>query len=86
MLRLAPRRLLLAACALALVGLILVAWSVLVPKPIPVILAMTLAQILGTVSLGLYVLAIVIDLRRANVLADEVPPKTAEEVREDQAA
>ncbi len=40
-------RILAAACVLALVALALIVWSLLDPRPIPVILAMSLAQGLG---------------------------------------
>ncbi len=46
---------------LALAGLALVALSLLVPKPIPVVAAMSLGQLLGTASLGLFVLALALD-------------------------
>ena len=49
---------------LALAGLALVALSLLVPKPLPVVAAMTLGQVLGTASLLLFVSALVLDLLR----------------------
>ena len=52
------------AAVLALAGLSLVALSLLVPKPLPVVAAMTLGQVLGTASFGLFVLALVLDLLR----------------------
>jgi hypothetical protein len=56
------------ACFLALIALVLIALSVLVPTPLPVIVAMSAGQLIGTASLALYVFAIVADLRRARVL------------------
>jgi hypothetical protein len=42
------------ACALALVALFLIAFSLFVPKPLPVIVAMSVAQGIGTLSLLLF--------------------------------
>lgn len=60
-----PERLVTLAAVLALVGLGLVVWSVTVPRPVPVVLAMTLGQIIGTASLALFLIAVALDLRRA---------------------
>ena len=49
---------------LALAGLALVALSLLVPRPIPVVIAMTVGQVLGTASLLLFLLALVLDRSR----------------------
>jgi hypothetical protein len=67
-------RLITAACAFGLVALGLMAWSVIVPRPLPVMLAMSLGQLLGTLSFGAYLVAIVLDLRRARILARKAPP------------
>jgi hypothetical protein len=61
------------ACWLGLAGLALVVWSVLDPRPVPVLLAMTAGQVLGTVSLGLFALTVYVDLRRHGVLAEPHP-------------
>jgi hypothetical protein len=48
-----PRRqrwLLSGACTAALVALALVVWSILDPRPVPVVVSMSVAQGLGTVS------------------------------------
>jgi hypothetical protein len=63
-----PEKLVRAAAVLALVGLALFAWSVLDPRPVPVVVAMSVGQAIGTLSFLLYVLAIYLDLRRARVL------------------
>ena len=63
------QRLLDIAALLALVGLALMAWSVIDPSPLAVVLAMTTAQLVGTTSLVLLVAAIAVDLRRAGVLS-----------------
>jgi hypothetical protein len=54
-----------AACALALLALGMIVWSLLHPKPLPVIVAMSVGQVVGTLSLGLFLYAVVADLRRA---------------------
>jgi hypothetical protein len=62
---LTPSRVLRVACALALVALALIVWSLLDPRPIPVILAMSLAQGLGTFSFAAFLWIVVRDLRDA---------------------
>lgn len=42
------------ACGLALLALALIAFSLLVPKPLPVIVAMSVAQGIGTLSLLIF--------------------------------
>jgi len=63
-----PEKLVLVAAVLALVGLALFVWSVLDPRPVPVVVAMSVGQGIGTLSFLLYALAIYLDLRRARVL------------------
>lgn len=63
-----PERLTRWAAVLALVGLFLMAWSIIVPRPLPVVAFMTLGQVVGTLSLALYAAAVLIDLRRARVI------------------
>lgn len=45
-------------------GLAFMVWSLIVPTPMPVMLAMSVGQVFGTIAFGLYLVAIVIDLRR----------------------
>ena len=47
-----------------ILGLAMMVWSLLVPTPMPVMLAMSAGQALGMFAFGLYIVAIVIDLRR----------------------
>ncbi len=56
------------ACWFGLLGLALIVYSVIVPRPIPVFLAMTLGQVIGTVSFGMFLAAVIHDLRRSRVL------------------
>lgn len=53
------------ACVLTLVGLALMTWSMLQPTWFPVMLAMTLGQLIGTVAFAMFAFRIVGDLRRA---------------------
>jgi hypothetical protein len=56
--------LILVSAILTLIGLALMVWSVIQPTPLPTILAMSLGQVFGTSAFGLYLLVIVLDLRR----------------------
>ena len=51
------------ACWLGLIALALMVWSVLDPTVWPVLVALSLGQVLGTLSLSLYVIAVARDLR-----------------------
>lgn len=52
------------ACVLALVGLAAMTWSILDPRPVPVFLAMSAGQAIGTLSLLLFLFALVSGLTR----------------------
>ncbi len=62
------RRLLRWSCLLTLLGLVMCLWSLLVPKPIPIILAMSLAQGIGTVAFLLFLTVLYFDLRLSRTL------------------
>jgi tellurite resistance protein TehA-like permease len=64
-----------AASVLALVGVALMVWSLLVPTPMPVLVAMSVGQGLGTLSLAAFLYVVVADLRRAHL---ERPPAQSE--------
>jgi hypothetical protein len=53
------------ACVLTLVGLALMTWSMLQPTWFPVVLAMSLGQLVGTAAFAIFVYRIAGDLRRA---------------------
>jgi hypothetical protein len=53
------------ACVFALIALGLIVWSLVDPAPLPVIGAMTVGQLIGTLSLLFFLFAIVADLRPA---------------------
>jgi hypothetical protein len=59
------------ACVMALVGLALIVWSIVDPRPVPVVISMSIAQGVGTLSLLIYLFVVIADLHRARVLGDE---------------
>jgi hypothetical protein len=56
------------ACVGSLVALALIVWSLLDPQPLAVIVAMSIGQGLGTLSLVLFILVVIGDMRRAHLL------------------
>jgi hypothetical protein len=57
------RRLLSHACVWALMGLGLMVWSLFDPRPLPVIGAMSIGQVFGTLSLASFLYVVASDLR-----------------------
>lgn len=57
------------AAVLALVSLALMVWGVIVPSPISLVIAMSVGQAFGTLSLGIFALVVLTDLRTARVFA-----------------
>ncbi|MBL8624585.1 MAG: hypothetical protein JNK64_24970 [Myxococcales bacterium] len=53
-----------ASAVLTLVALAMMVWSVLRPTPLPVMLAMSLGQAVGTAAFGIYGWVVLADLRR----------------------
>jgi peptidoglycan/LPS O-acetylase OafA/YrhL len=51
------------ASVCALIGLALMVWSVVDPRPLPVLLGLSVGQAIGTASFLLYLLVIASDLR-----------------------
>jgi len=60
-----PTLLLQCSAVLTLVALGLMVWSMLAPTPMPVMLAMTGGQALGTIAFALYAIVVIQDFRRA---------------------
>jgi hypothetical protein len=56
-----------AACLLSLLALALMVWSLLEPTPMPVLVAMSVGQVLGTVSLLMFGAVVIADMRRAHL-------------------
>jgi hypothetical protein len=57
-------RLLQIAAVLTMVGLALMVWSMAAPTPMPVILAMSAGQLLGTLAFGLFGYVVLVDQLR----------------------
>jgi hypothetical protein len=57
------RRLLVVSAILTLIALALMVWSMIDPNPLPVMIAMTVGQGIGTLAFGLYLFVIIQDLR-----------------------
>ncbi len=70
-------RLLQASAVVTLLALALMVWSMLQPTPLPVMLAMTVGQGLGTLALGAYLYVVIRDLRR-----NYVKRRTSQEPKE----
>ncbi|MFO0589306.1 MAG: hypothetical protein U0441_17340 [Polyangiaceae bacterium] len=51
------------ACIWSLVALGLITWALVHPKPLPVIVAMSVGQMIGTLSLLLFLGSIALDIR-----------------------
>lgn len=57
------------AAVSALIALGLMVWGVLDPRPIALVVAMSVGQALGTLSFALYAVAVIADLLRAHVFS-----------------
>jgi uncharacterized membrane protein YgdD (TMEM256/DUF423 family) len=57
-------KILTAACLCALAAIALMVWSLLDPRPLQVIMAMSVGQALGTASFAGFLFVVVADLRR----------------------
>lgn len=55
-------RLLRIACVLALSGLALIVWSMLDPRPLPVLVGLSIGQALGTLSFVAFLIIVAADL------------------------
>lgn len=52
------------AAVLSLFGLALMMWSIFDPRPAPVVIGLSVGQVLGTASFAIYLSIVVWDLRR----------------------
>jgi hypothetical protein len=52
------------SAVLTIIGLALMVWSILVPTPLPVMLAMSVGQVIGTTAFAIYLFIVIRDLRR----------------------
>jgi Na+/melibiose symporter-like transporter len=74
------RRLTRLAAMLALTGLAIMAYAVVSPRPLPVILAMSVGQVIGIAAFFCYLVAVVLDVSRSKPAPDSLnppPPSTA---------
>jgi hypothetical protein len=62
--RMGSQKLITASCVLGLVAMAMMCWSVLDPTPVPVLVAMSAGQAIGTLSLLCYLAAVAIEVRR----------------------
>ncbi len=69
------RRVLAGACVIALLALVLMVWSLLEPTPVPVLVAMSVGQVLGTISLVMFGAVVIADMRQAHL--ERAPRSTA---------
>ncbi len=72
------KRLTYVASAATLGAVAMMVLSIVSPRPIFLVLAMSLGQGLGTLSLAAYLLAIALDLNVGAALAEQVEESTAE--------
>jgi hypothetical protein len=68
------RRLTQLACVLALAALAVLCLSVLYPRPLPVIFAMSAGHVIGGSAFCLYLLAVLLDLKRREGKFDDTSP------------
>jgi hypothetical protein len=70
-----------------LVALAMMVVSILVPKPLPIILAMSLGQVVGVTGFGFYFLAVLLDIAsRPRTSRSIPPPPRVVEVKRDERA
>lgn len=79
----APATLARIAGVFTLVALAMMAFSVLVPKPLPIVLAMSLGQVVGLTGFGFYFLAVLLDIARRPRGSRSVPPPAATVAKRD---
>jgi hypothetical protein len=66
------------ACVLTLVALALMTWSILSPHALPILVAMSVGQALGTVAFATFLVVVYADLRRLRRAAKlSAPPPSA---------
>jgi hypothetical protein len=64
------------ACALALLGLAIMSFSIVSGRPLPVVLAMSIGHTIGIASFACFLLAVLIDaIRRDGAVARDSTPE-----------
>ena len=62
------------SAVLTLAALALMVWSIFEPTPLPVMLAMSVGQLLGTIAFAIYLYIVVRDVRRTWMRGDRLLP------------
>jgi hypothetical protein len=75
------RTLLPISAVLTLIGLGLMAWSMLDPTVWPIMIAMSVGQVVGTSAFAIYIFCVLREFRRGRAMASP-PPSPAQDVRE----
>ncbi len=65
------------AAALSLVALGLMMWSIVDPRPAPVLIGLSLGQVLGTASFAIYLSIVIWDVRRRRREASSPEERTS---------
>lgn len=73
------RELVRAACVLSLAGLAVMAASILWPRPLTIIAAMSVGQVIGGAGFACYLVAVVIDAAGSRRPTPSAPPLPSEE-------
>jgi hypothetical protein len=71
------------ACVFALLGLALMSYSILDPRAVPVIVAMSVGHAFGIIAFACYLLAVILDVRRGGRSTSVAPPPAPVELRSD---
>ena len=58
------------AAIAGLLSLVLMAWGIVVPSPLSLVVAMSVGQLLGTLSFAVYWLVVINDLRHSRVFSE----------------
>ena len=64
------------ACLLSLAALAIMAYSVISPRPLPVIVAMSIGQLIAVAGLACYFVAVFVDVARHRERRSSAPPST----------
>ena len=62
------------AAVLALIALAAIVFSVLVPRPLPVIFAMSAGHAIGGAAFACYLVAVLLDVSRSGTRTDSIAP------------
>ena len=63
------------ACMLALIALAMMSYSVISPRPLPVILAMSVGHAIGGLAFALYLLAAILDAAKSGTRRNSQAPE-----------